>query len=141
MTDLRAELRSQVNHVEEAYEYFLAYAAQGLESDGGGGAGGEIRDWLQRMAHALDAIPGLLGGLLENEAAEPLADFQAFHALVRVDAGKALTSVKLVASQPVVSSQLVDNLNASVHLRTLLTDLFLLDELLSLQGAVTPAKD
>jgi hypothetical protein len=33
----------------------------------------------------------------------------------------------------------VDNLNASVHVRTLLTDLFLLDEALGLEsGAVSP---
>ena len=29
-----------------------------------------------------------------------------------------------------ISSQLVDNLNASIHLRTLLTDIFLIDETL-----------
>jgi hypothetical protein len=33
---------------------------------------------------------------------------------------------------------LVDNLNASIHLRALLTDLFLIDEILKLQGM--PAK-
>ena len=31
-------------------------------------------------------------------------------------------------AQPSISSQLVDNLNASIHLRALLTDLFLIDE-------------
>jgi hypothetical protein len=31
---------------------------------------------------------------------------------------------------PSISSQLIDNLNASIHLRALLTDLFLLDEIL-----------
>jgi hypothetical protein len=36
-------------------------------------------------------------------------------------------------SQPAISSQLIDNLNASIHLRALLTDLFLLDEILKLQ--------
>jgi hypothetical protein len=29
-----------------------------------------------------------------------------------------------------ISSQVVDNLNASIHLRALLTDLFLIDEVL-----------
>ena len=36
-------------------------------------------------------------------------------------------------AQPVISSQLVDNLNASIHLRALLTDLFLVTELLELR--------
>ena len=36
--------------------------------------------------------------------------------------------VKVVLSRPGISSQLVDNLNVSTHLRAVLTDLFLLDE-------------
>jgi hypothetical protein len=35
-----------------------------------------------------------------------------------------------VLEQVSISSQLVDNLNASIHLRALLTDLFLIDEVL-----------
>ena len=38
--------------------------------------------------------------------------------------------MQLVLAQPSISSQLVDNLNASIHLRALLTDLFLIDEVL-----------
>ena len=38
--------------------------------------------------------------------------------------------MRLVLAQPAISSQLVDNLNASIHLRALLTDLFLIDEVL-----------
>ena len=33
-------------------------------------------------------------------------------------------------AQPSLSSQIVDNLNASIHVRALLTDLFLIDEIL-----------
>ncbi len=46
------------------------------------------------------------------------------------DARDAQAAVQLVLAQPVISSQLVDNLNASIHLRALLTDLFLIDEAL-----------
>jgi hypothetical protein len=35
-----------------------------------------------------------------------------------------------VLAQPDISSQLIDNLNASLHLRALLTDLFLIGEVL-----------
>ena len=44
--------------------------------------------------------------------------------------GTALAAVQLVQAQPSISSQLIDNLNASIHLRALLTDLFLIDEIL-----------
>ena len=45
-------------------------------------------------------------------------------------ASDAQASVQLALAQPSISSQLVDNLNASIHLRALLTDLFLIDEVL-----------
>jgi hypothetical protein len=35
-----------------------------------------------------------------------------------------------VLAQPAIGSQLIDNLNASIHVRALLTDLFLIDEAL-----------
>jgi len=40
----------------------------------------------------------------------------------------ARAALKVVLTRQGISSQLVDNLNVSTHLRALLTDLFLLDE-------------
>jgi len=39
-------------------------------------------------------------------------------------------AVRLVLAQPSIGSQIVDNLNASSHVRAVLTDLFLLDDAL-----------
>jgi len=36
----------------------------------------------------------------------------------------------MILGQPAISSQLIDNLNASIHLRALLTDVFLVGEIL-----------
>jgi len=44
------------------------------------------------------------------------------------DSRKAGAAIRLVLGQDKISSELVDNLNASIHLRALLTDLFLLSE-------------
>jgi len=46
------------------------------------------------------------------------------------DAADSLAAIDLVLAQPALSSQLIDNLNASSHLRALLTDLFLVGEIL-----------
>ncbi len=43
--------------------------------------------------------------------------------------------IQLVLAQPSISSQMVDNLNASIHLRALLTDLFLIDEIVRPEAA------
>ncbi len=48
------------------------------------------------------------------------------------DAAASLAAVGMVLAHDAISSQLVDNLNASIHLRALLTDLFLIDEALEL---------
>jgi hypothetical protein len=40
----------------------------------------------------------------------------------------------MVLAQPAIGSQLIDNLNASIHFRALLTDLFLLGEILRKQS-------
>jgi hypothetical protein len=41
----------------------------------------------------------------------------------------------MVLALPAISSQLVDNLNASIHVRALLTDIFLIDEALKTRPA------
>ena len=62
-----------------------------------------------------------------------------FERVMGEDAAKALAAVRLVLAQPGISSQLVDNLNASLHLRALLTDVFLVDEVLKILGSSIPA--
>jgi hypothetical protein len=54
------------------------------------------------------------------------------------DAADSVASIHLVLAQATISSQLIDNLNASIHLRALLTDLFLIDEILKPQQAAAP---
>jgi hypothetical protein len=51
-----------------------------------------------------------------------------------------LAAIELVLAQPAISSQLIDNLNASIHLRALLTDLFLIDEILRTQNTLGARK-
>ena len=54
-------------------------------------------------------------------------------AVLEKDALDSLASIHLVLAQATISSQLIDNLNASIHLRALLTDVFLIDEILKPQ--------
>ena len=117
------------NAIEECYEFMLAYAAQGLAGDAGSQSGGELRGYLKR---AVDALTGLSAAATASVGTAAAGDdrYDGFLAVLDRDAGAALAAVRLVQAQPSISSQLVDNLNASIHLRALLTDLFLLDEIL-----------
>ena len=60
-------LKDRCDAIEECYEFFLAYAAQGLPGDQGSQAGGQLRQMLQR---AIDA----LSGLAEDYAAGGFSD-------------------------------------------------------------------
>lgn len=106
-------LHDSIEIIESGYEYLLAYAAQGRETD----QGAEVRQKLEDMSKATGAvIESLDGNSLE------------FAAVVVDDARKSLAAIALVLGQPQISSEITDNLNASIHLRALLTGLFLLSE-------------
>jgi hypothetical protein len=66
---------------------------------------------------------------------ESLEQSRKFLAVIDRDANDSLAALEMVQAQPVISSQLIDNLNASTHLRALLTDLFLVEEVLNSRNA------
>ena len=133
---MREELAGHIHNIERAYEFMLAYAAQGLPGDAGSNSGGELRELLARAAIATRALSTTLAAIVEREALEPASTYIAFRDVLEHDARAALAAIELVRAQPSISSLLIDNLNASIHLRALLTDLFLLSELLK---PVTPS--
>jgi hypothetical protein len=122
-------MAERIEIVEQAYELMLAYAAQGRQNDIDDSS--SIRRFLQR---AYDALEGL--GECLREAVTAKADAYAdFIAVVEQDARKTRAALRLVLAQTALSSQLIDNLNASIHIRALLTDIFLIDE--TLKGAAS----
>jgi hypothetical protein len=136
---MRDALQDRCNSIEECYEFMLAYAAQGLRDDRGSQSGGQLRVFLGRCDEALTGLAGLFRQIVEEERRQPGAPYHAFLAVLDRDARDAQAAVQLVLAQPAISSQLIDNLNASIHLRALLTDLFLIDEILRPESATAPA--
>lgn len=130
--DARLELDRRCDTVEAAYEFLLAYAAQGLPSDSGSASGGQVREFLKGADQALTGLGDVFRTYVERLGCEPRAAYTAFIGVLERDAQDAQAAVQLVMAQPAISSQLVDNLNASIHLRSLLTDLFLVDEILKI---------
>src|SRR5262245_8863969 len=130
----RAELEQRIEAVESGYEFMLAYAAQGRDTDKGAAAGRNVRESLERMAAALEGVGGVIAACAASVDPKLTSAAAAFLAAVDADARVALGAVRLVLARPDISSRLIDNLNASIHLRALLTDLFVVDE------ALKPAK-
>ncbi|HVY81157.1 MAG TPA: hypothetical protein VG994_09265 [Steroidobacteraceae bacterium] len=150
-----SDLAERIDTIERGYEYLLAYAAQGRRDD----SGSEVRATLTAMHAALDGLEKLLGEAIgragreaggsretgagretgggrktdeprEAGGAYSTPDVAAFLEAITEDARKARGAIALVLSRPAISSLLVDNLNASIHLRALLTDVFLVDQAL-----------
>jgi hypothetical protein len=130
LAEARTELNGRCNIVEEAYEYMLAYAGQGLASDAGSGKGAQVRDYLKKAETALGSLSTFIDGFSSKLSGADGAPYAAFMSVIDRDARNARAAIGLVIAQPSISSQVIDNLNASMHLRALLTDLFLIDEVL-----------
>jgi hypothetical protein len=128
LEEARAELNARCDAIEECYEFMLAYAGQGLDNEQSGGAGGQIRQFLTKCEGALTGLADFISEFVKRLNVESATPYTAFMHVIDRDARDANAAVRLVLAQPSISSQLVDNLNASIHLRALLTDLFLIDE-------------
>tara|TARA_B100001971_G_scaffold92888_1_gene85566 strand:+ start:4562 stop:5020 length:459 start_codon:yes stop_codon:yes gene_type:complete len=124
------ELHERCNAIEESYEYMLAYAAQGVSGESGSQTGGQIRGYLTGTDTALTGLADVFRSLVAETKVESPDVYEVFIQMLERDAQDAQAAVRLALAQPAISSQLVDNLNASIHIRTLLTDLFLVDEIL-----------
>ena len=126
------DVRERCDAIEECYEFMLAYAAQGLPSDEGSGSGSQLRQFLGRAVKALSGLADAYAMAVKQEG-QAMEPYRAFLAVLDRDANDSLAAIEMVQAQPSLSSQLIDNLNASIHIRALLTDLFLIDETFKLQ--------
>lgn len=124
------ELRQRIDAIEGAYEFMLAYAGLGLPANGVPGRSGEIDEYLRRMEAALDGLPELLASMAAAGALGPAPSSGHLVEATAQDCRTTLAVVRLVRALPGISSKMVDSVNALTHVRALLTDLFVLDELL-----------
>ncbi|HSM42413.1 MAG TPA: hypothetical protein VK862_16810 [Afifellaceae bacterium] len=117
-----AAMREAFDTIEEAYEFMLAYAAQGRKRETEEGAGeSQIRQYLKRLSAALDA--------LETAARPGFGEAGGdFAARFLSDIGVMRSVVGLLLAQPSITSDMVDNTNALVAVRAFLTDIFFIDQ-------------
>jgi len=126
----REELSRRADAIEGGYEMMLAYAAQGLASDQGAANSAQIRDHLQRFDTALTGLAQAYRGAAAALGVGPKDALEGLLKVLDADAAFTQSALRMVLAQPGISSQVIDNLNASIHVRALLTDVFVVDELL-----------
>jgi hypothetical protein len=129
----REDVSARCSAIEECYEFMLAYAGQGLSGKENSQASSQVREFLNRAVDSLSGLAEAYSRAVKEENLQPSERYLAFLTVLENDARDSLASIYLVLAQATISSQLIDNLNASIHLRALLTDLFLIDEILKPQ--------
>lgn len=117
-----------IDAIEETYDFLLAYAAQGREPETADPMG--VRLYLTRAVDGIDYLGAVKAAELGASEGSVADATEALLAVLRDDAMKARAAISFILAQPAIGSQMIDNLNASIHLRALLTDIFLLDETL-----------
>ena len=55
------DLKQRIEAIESGYEFMLAYAAQGRETDKGAAAGRNVREYLDKMVAALENLSAVVG--------------------------------------------------------------------------------
>lgn len=131
MTEIAEELRARIELVETGYEFMLAYAAQGRDREEEGSSGPSIRAQIRSLHESLNVLSDLFEVEIKRTPATSRPTLLAFNQILSEEAHRATAAVAVVLVLKNISSQVVDNLNASTYLRSILTGMFLMDEAIS----------
>ena len=117
------EIRKNIELVEEAYEFMLAYAAQGRADEGAGPEGAHIRTFLKQFSDATDRI-------IEDfdKLSEPNGAMETFIKSAESDAKTVKSVMAIMLQKENISSEMVDNANGLITVRSYLTALFFIDK-------------
>lgn len=112
-------IEEDIEAIESGYEFLLAFAAQGRPAQNETGPGPHARPTIEGIAAAMNKIATALSDSKED-----------FEQVIANDCRNAGAALAFILAQEKIGSEIVDNLNASIHLRAVLTDLFLYSEAL-----------
>jgi hypothetical protein len=112
-------IHDDIDTIESGYEFLLAFAAQGRPAQAESGPGPHARPIIAGIATSMKNITQALADSKDD-----------FEQVIASDCQRAGAALNFILAQDKIGSEIVDNLNASIHLRAVLTDLFLYSEAL-----------
>ena len=112
-------IEDDIEAIESGYEFLLAFAAQGRPAQNELGPGPHARPTIEGIAAAMKNIATAFADSKDD-----------FELVIANDCRNAGAAIDFILRQEKIGSEIVDNLNASIHLRAVLTDLFLYSEAL-----------
>ncbi len=113
------EIEEDIEAIESGYDFLLAFAAQGRPAQKETGPGPHARPVIEGIASAMKNIATVFSGNEDD-----------FEQVIARDCRNAGAALDFILKQEKLGSEMVDNLNASIHLRAVLADLFLYSEAL-----------
>lgn len=125
LSKVAATVREAIDQIEEAYEFMLAYAAQGRTNEAETEGESQIRGFLKRFRNSLDTVSSAVSQLIGNGSAGA-----AFSVRFTDDAAVMKSVLDLILERSSISSDMIDNTNGLIATRALLTDLFFIDQVL-----------
>ncbi len=117
------KIRDVIEKVEEAYEYMLAYAAQGRAEEGGGPDGAQIRTFILQFLSAVQEISKTLDPIVEKTP-----ETEAFIDHFRGESATMVAVLNAILARENISSEVIDNANGLISVRAYLTSLFFIDK-------------
>ncbi|MDE2792404.1 MAG: hypothetical protein OXI81_18580 [Paracoccaceae bacterium] len=120
-----ARMRNAFDVIEEAYEFMLAYAAQGRKSEESKSSGpSQIRQFLIRFRSATQDLADVLESLQSDDGGVE------FRKRWLNDTRSIQSVVDLLLAQSSISSEMIDNTNGLIVMRSFLTDIFFADHVM-----------
>ena len=129
MSDSTA-IRENIDAIEEAYEFMLAYAAQGRVEEGAGPDGAHIRNFLERFLAAADGLTAQVSAVVEKDQVAGGALLASF----KQDSATVTSVLRLLLGKTNISSEMIDNSNGLIAMRSYLTTLFFIDKVVLVEA-------
>jgi len=117
------DIRVEIEKIEEAYEFMLAYAAQGRSDEGAGPDGAQIRILISQFSAAVGIIDRAVS-IIPPDLPVAVAFIDQF----KSDSATMTSVLAILLNSKNISSEMVDNTNGLISVRAYLTSLFFLDK-------------
>ena len=122
-------IQERTDAIEACCLFMQGYATQGVGASARATFEIRLREFMTRAITAMKGIAEHCATVIDVDTIEAADRLMAFLAVLDREANDSVAAMELVLAQPVISSWLIDNLSASVHMRALLSDLLVLCEI------------
>ena len=120
-TLMAKKIRDSLEIIEESYEFLLTYGAQGRKHETDDKGPSKIRESLRLFENALEKIQDIDLSVFAKNISE-------FNKRFLEDLRVVRSILKSLLELPVITSDMIDNTNGLIVIRSVMTSLFFIDQ-------------